>query len=68
MELFLNYNFLWKNVVHKIPSKNNVWNTKHDAPITEAKYINVFFVSPKSIINKNNKIEATPTQYNTNTT
>ena len=68
MDWLCSYIFLWKKVVHKIPSKNNVWNTKQEAPRLDAKYINVFFVSPESITNKNNKIDAIPTQYNADTT
>ena len=50
------------------PSKNNVWNTKNDAPITDDKYINVLFSYLISIVNKNNIIDAIATQNNTATT
>ena len=49
---------LLKKTVQINPSKNNVWNTNKDPPITEIKYINVLFSYFVSTINKNNIIDA----------
>ena len=62
MELLFNKNYLWKKIVHIKPSKNKVWNTKIDAPITDIKYINVLFANFISTVNKNNTIDEIATQ------